>query len=60
MEAWNLSDQQRTILIVDVWHPDLGDDEVLLLDGLQRYAVGQRLTRTNYWARKEQSRQTAR
>jgi len=43
-EAWNLSDRRRTVLIVDVWHPDLSDDEVLLLDGLQRYAFGQRPT----------------
>jgi aspartate beta-hydroxylase len=41
-EVWNLSRQRRTVLVVDVWHPDLSDDEVALLDGLQRFAFVQR------------------
>jgi aspartyl/asparaginyl beta-hydroxylase (cupin superfamily) len=55
-EVWNLSDQRRTVLVVDVWHPDLSDDEVMLLDSFQRYSVGQRLNLTNYWARSDQAR----
>jgi hypothetical protein len=30
-EVWNLSDRRRVVLIVDMWHPDLTDDEVNLL-----------------------------
>ncbi len=55
-EVWNLSDQPRTVLIIDLWHPDLSDDEVRLLDGLQRFAAGQRQNLTSYWARDQQDR----
>ena len=27
-EAMNASDKPRVVLIVDVWHPDLSDEEV--------------------------------
>ncbi len=30
-EVWNLGARRRTVLIVDIWHPDLSDDEVALL-----------------------------
>ena len=30
-EVWNLSDRRRVVLIVDVWHPDLSQEEVALL-----------------------------
>jgi hypothetical protein len=30
-EAWNLSDRRRVVLIVDMWHPELTEDEVSLL-----------------------------
>jgi aspartyl/asparaginyl beta-hydroxylase (cupin superfamily) len=55
-EVWNSSHQRRTILVVDVWHPDLSEDEVQMLDGLQRYAVGQRLRLSNYRAQDYQTR----
>jgi hypothetical protein len=29
-EAWNDADEPRIVLIVDVWHPDLSDEEVSL------------------------------
>ena len=36
-EAWNDSESAaRIVLIVDVWHPDLGDEEVKFLRFLQR------------------------
>jgi aspartyl/asparaginyl beta-hydroxylase (cupin superfamily) len=55
-DVWNDSDHPRIVLIVDIWHPGLTDDEVELLDGLQRYAAntGQDLRR--YWARNEAAR----
>lgn len=56
-EVWNRSNEPRTILIVDVWHPDLSDEEVLLLDGLHRYASGQRGRFAHYWAMDESRRE---
>jgi len=35
-EAWNLSDRLRVVLICDVWHPDLSEEEQHLLDQLSR------------------------
>jgi aspartate beta-hydroxylase len=49
-ESWNESDRRRVVLVVDVWHPDLSEDEVLLLNGMdQHYAAGNRLDLTSYW-----------
>jgi aspartate beta-hydroxylase len=36
-EVWSESDRERIVLIVDLWHPDLTDDEVALLDGLYQF-----------------------
>jgi len=49
-EAWNHTDQDRLVLIVDLWHPGLSDAEVMLLEGLQGYAGvhAERLSR--YWS----------
>jgi aspartate beta-hydroxylase len=37
-EVWNESARERIVLIVDLWHPDLSDDEVALLEGLYAFA----------------------
>jgi aspartyl/asparaginyl beta-hydroxylase (cupin superfamily) len=52
-EAWNHTEQDRIVLIVDLWHPGLSPTEVRLLEGLHRYsyAYAQRLQR--YWAANE-------
>jgi PhnB protein len=42
-EVWNLGDRPRVVLVVDMWHPDLTEEEIHLLNGLQRYAIGNRL-----------------
>lgn len=47
-EVWNTSEKRRTILVIDIWHPDLSQEEVELLDGLQRYAAGHRRRLSNY------------
>jgi aspartyl/asparaginyl beta-hydroxylase (cupin superfamily) len=49
-EVWNDSLLARTILVVDLWHPDLTDDEVRLLQGLQRYAAGHAGQAARSWA----------
>jgi aspartate beta-hydroxylase len=49
-EAWNHTDEDRLVLIVDLWHPGLSDAEVTLLQGLHTYTRlhAERLVR--YWA----------
>lgn len=49
-EAWNHTDEDRLVLIVDLWHPGLSDTEVMLLEGLHTYAYvhAERLGR--YWS----------
>jgi aspartate beta-hydroxylase len=43
-EVWNLSGCRRVVLVVDLWHPDLSEDEIRLIDGLLRYAFGGKST----------------
>jgi len=50
-EAWNRSARPRVVLVVDLWHPDLTDDEVALLNGLHRYATSTGLQLIRYWNR---------
>lgn len=35
-EAWHDGDETRIILIIDIWHPDLSDQEIKFLNTLQR------------------------
>jgi aspartate beta-hydroxylase len=48
-EAWNRTDHDRLVLIVDIWHPDLDSEEVRLLQGVHGHiqAHAERLSR--YW-----------
>lgn len=52
-EVWNESDRDRIVLIVDLWHPDLSDDEVRLLEGFQRYVQFAARGLERYWAANE-------
>ena len=49
-EAWNHTDADRIVLIVDLWHPGLSSTEVHLLSGLHRYASGYGRRLDRYWA----------
>ena len=49
-EAWNRTTEDRIVLIVDLWHPDLSADEVRLLEGLHRYAYAQARQLNRYWS----------
>jgi aspartyl/asparaginyl beta-hydroxylase (cupin superfamily) len=49
-EAWNHTDQDRIVLIVDLWHPALSSTEVSLLEGLHRYAFSHARRLNRYWA----------
>ena len=35
-EAWHNGDETRIVLIFDIWHPDLSDQEVRFMSSLQR------------------------
>jgi Aspartyl/Asparaginyl beta-hydroxylase len=49
-EAWNHTEEDRIVLIVDLWHPGLSTTEVALLEALHDYTYfhAQRLSR--YWS----------
>lgn len=49
-EAWNHTDEDRIVLIVDLWHPDLSDTEIRLLEGLHRYADHHADQLNRYWS----------
>jgi hypothetical protein len=52
-EVWNESDRRRVVLVLDLWHPDLGEDEVALLAGLQRYGAANKASAERDWARND-------
>jgi aspartate beta-hydroxylase len=37
--AWNDADRRRVVLVIDIWHPDLTGDEILLLNGLEQHCA---------------------
>jgi aspartate beta-hydroxylase len=49
-EAWNHTDEDRIVLIADLWHPGLSSTEVSLLEGLHRYAYSHARKLSRYWA----------
>jgi aspartyl/asparaginyl beta-hydroxylase (cupin superfamily) len=55
-EAWNLGGEERVVLVVDLWHPDLTSVEVELLEGLQRYAFAHAENLTKYWEKNDRAR----
>ena len=55
-EVWNEGDRPRVALVVDMWHPDLSQAEVALLNELQRYAFAHAKDMSGYWARGERAR----
>jgi aspartate beta-hydroxylase len=53
--VWNSSDQERVVLIVDVWHPDLGGEERDLLAGLHRYGSSMAENLSKYWRKNDEA-----
>jgi aspartate beta-hydroxylase len=49
-EAWNHTHEDRIVLIVDLWHPDLSETEIRLLEGLHRYAYEHAVRLDRYWS----------
>jgi hypothetical protein len=48
-EAWNNTNYDRLVLIIDIWHPALTATEIRLLDGLQTYAYSYAEQQHNWW-----------
>ena len=59
-EVWNESDRRRIVLVLDLWHPDLTDEEVELLAGLHRYGAANGSGARRYWARNDAAAERAR
>ena len=55
-EAWNHTDEMRTVVILDIWHPELSRREIQLLEGLHRYVAAQTQSLNNYWGGNEKAR----
>ncbi|HEY2005027.1 MAG TPA: aspartyl/asparaginyl beta-hydroxylase domain-containing protein [Solirubrobacteraceae bacterium] len=49
-EAWNHTDADRVVLIVDLWHPGLSGTEVRLLEGLLTYTYSYARQLNRYWS----------
>lgn len=58
-EAWNFTNQARTVLIVDIWHPDLTAREIDVLHGLHGYALHESANLERYWNVTARSRKSA-
>jgi aspartate beta-hydroxylase len=53
--VWNSSDEDRIVLIVDLWHPELSEEEISLLSGLHRYGFSVAESLNKYWERNEEA-----
>jgi aspartate beta-hydroxylase len=49
-EAWNHTEHDRIVLIVDLWHPSLSAEEVRLLEALHRYTHFHARRLGRYWS----------
>ena len=49
-EAWNHTEEDRIVLIVDLWHPGLSAVEVRLLEGLHAYTYRYARQLDRYWS----------
>jgi aspartyl/asparaginyl beta-hydroxylase (cupin superfamily) len=54
-EAWNHTDEERIVLIVDLWHPGLSGTEVALLEALHDYTSVHARRLNRYWAANAQA-----
>jgi aspartyl/asparaginyl beta-hydroxylase (cupin superfamily) len=55
-EAWNRTRRDRLVLVVDLWHPDLGPKEIAFLEGLHRYALAHAQDLSRYWVANARAR----
>jgi aspartate beta-hydroxylase len=59
-EAWNHTGEDRIVLIIDFWHPDLTPMEIAYLEGLHRFASFQAVSLNRYWSANAEARSKAR
>lgn len=53
--VWNSSNEDRVVLIVDIWHPDLEPREIELLSGLHRYGESLAGGLNRYWRKNDEA-----
>jgi hypothetical protein len=53
-EVWNRTNEERIVLLVDLWHPDLTLEERNALDALYWYSYRHALGLVRYWKNNEQ------
>jgi aspartate beta-hydroxylase len=58
-EAWNYTDQERIVLIVDLWHPGLTAHERQVLKSLQHYTFTYAQELNGYWDRNRKAKADA-
>jgi aspartyl/asparaginyl beta-hydroxylase (cupin superfamily) len=58
-EAWNFATGPRIVLIVDMWHPDLSDEEVAVLTGLHSYAAATGAELQRYWSSNDRAQMSS-
>jgi aspartate beta-hydroxylase len=49
-EVWNRTAEERIVLIVDLWHPELTPREIAVIEGMQRYAFHHARSLNAYWS----------
>jgi hypothetical protein len=54
--AWNRSTEDRIVVIIDLWHPDLSDEEIVLLSGLHNHVASQAGWLNRYYASNARAR----
>jgi aspartate beta-hydroxylase len=59
-EAWNNTGEDRIVLIVDLWHPQLTPREIAVIEGMQRYAFLHARDLCAYWSGNETARTAVR
>ena len=47
--AWNHSKQDRIVVVIDLWHPDLSLQEIALLSGMQRFVLARAKSLYSYY-----------
>jgi aspartate beta-hydroxylase len=55
-EAWNRTQGERIVLVVDLWHPELSAAEIGLLTGLQDRILWQARNLQRYWENNARAR----
>jgi hypothetical protein len=59
-EVWNNTDEDRLVMVADLWHSDLTDTEIELLKALDVATILQAESRARYWANNERQRERER